>query len=211
MTTFHDLIFRTLVELRQEPGVSVQQYAEDTLASILQRQFNIFFDHYWWPTYTTNRELFTLNGNTGEVIEDLVPKIKRSDDIRFIWLGNSTTPLSAMPPQLNAVTFRNFYETVPTAKLFRVVPITTTGSVTITYRTKPAPFMPNDEVMLDDDLLVCATCFNYLADDEDAPNAIKKFQDATAKREAQLREAMNKGPIPFGAPAASPMTDWWTP
>jgi hypothetical protein len=210
MTTFNDLIFRTLVELRQEPGVSVQQYAEDTIAAILQRQFNAFFDHYWWPTYTTNREVFTLNGTTGEVIEDLSQKIKRSDDIRYIWYESETAPLSAMPPQLNVATFRRFYETVPSAKLFRIWPITTTGHVTVTYRTKPPPFLANDEVKIDDDLLVCATAFNYLADDEDAPNAIKKFSEATAKREAQLREALNKGPIPFGAPAASPFTDWMT-
>jgi len=210
MTTFHDLIFRSLVELRQEPGVSVQQYAEDTIAAILQRQFNIFFDHYWWPTYTTNREVFTLNGFDGQVIEDLTTKIKRTDDIRFIWYGSETTPLSAMPAHMNAVTFRRYYETVPNDKLFRIWPVTTTGYVTITYRTKPAPFLPDDDVKIDDDLLVCATCFNYLADDEDAPNAIKKFQEATAKREAQLREAMNRGPIPFGSPAASPFTDWMT-
>jgi len=210
MTTFNDLIFRALVELRQEPGVSVQQYAEDTLAAILQRQFNIFFDHYWWPTYTTNREMFTLNGQDGQVIEDLTQKIKRSDDIRYIWYESEPTPLAAMPPHLNSVTFRRYYETVPNNKLFRIVPMTTTGRVTLTYRTKPAPFLANDDVKLDDDLLVCATCFNYLADDEDAPNAIKKFSEATAKREAQLREALNKGPIPFGAPAASPFTDWMT-
>jgi len=210
MTAFHDLVFRTLVELRQEPGVSVQQYAEDTIAAILQRQFNVFFDHYWWPTYTTNREVFTLNGLTGEVIEDLTQKIKRTDDIRFIWYENETTPLPAMPPQLNVVTYRRFYETVPSDKLFRIWPVTTTGHVTVTYRTKPPPFLADDQVKLDDDLLVCATAFSYLADDEDAPNAIKKFQEATAKREAQLREAMNKGPIPFGAPASSPFTDWMT-
>ena len=113
-----------------------------------------------------------------------------------------------MPPEVNVVSFRKYYEYVPNDKIFRILPETTTGKVRVTYRTKPPPFLANDQVKLDDDLLVCATCFNYLADDEDAPNAIKKFSDATAKREAQLREAMNRGPIPYGAPAASPLTEW---
>jgi hypothetical protein len=210
MTTFSDLIQRTLIELRQEPGISVQQYAEDIVAAILQRQFNVFFDHYWWPTYTTNREVMTLNGLDGQVIEDLRQKIKRSDDVRFIWYGTETAPLTAMPPGMNMVTFRRYYENVPNDKIFRILPITTTGTITVTYRTKPAPFIYNDEVKIDDDLLVCATAYNYLADDEDAPNSIKKFAEATAKREEQLREAMNRGPIPYGAPAASPFVDWMT-
>jgi len=210
MTTFAELIRKSLVELRQEPGISVQQYSENVIAAILQRQFNVFFDHYWWPRYTTHRELMTLNGVDGRVTTDLRDKIKRADDIRFIWLQEEGTPLPAQPAHYNAATFRRFYETTPDDSIFRVVPIDTEGYVRVTYRTKPKDFQPNDPVYLDDDLLVCATCFNYLADDEDAPNSVKKFQEATAKREAQLREAMNRGPIPFGAPAASPFTDWMT-
>jgi hypothetical protein len=212
MITFNDLIQRVIVELRQEPGISVQQYAEDIIAAIIQRQFNVFFDHYWWPSYVVNGEAMTLNGIDGRVIEDLRDKIKRHDDIRYIWLENDVAPLNAMPSMTNPNNFsyRRYYDTVPDDKIFRVIPITTTGIVRVTYRTLPTRFLPNDVVKLDPDLLVCATCLNYLADDEDAPAAIKKFQDATAKREEQLRAALNRGPIPFGAPAASPMTDWMT-
>jgi len=208
--TFHELVNRVLVELRQEPGISVQQYSEDVIAAILQRQFNIFFDHYWWPRYTTNREPFTLTGHDGRVTADLRGKITGFDDIRYIWYENEPQPLSAAPAWMNANTYRKYYQTVPDDSIFQVIPITTTGTVYVTYRTHPHQLQPNDVVHIDADLLVCATCFNYLADDEDAPNAVKKFQDATAKREAQLREAMNKGPIPFGNPAASPMTEWMT-
>lgn len=212
MITFNDLIQRVIVELRQEPGISVQQYAEDIIAAIIQRQFNVFFDHYWWPSYVVNGEAMTLNGIDGRVIEDLRDKIKRHDDIRYIWLENDVAPLNAMPSMTNPnnASYRRYYDTVPDDKIFRVIPITTTGIVRVTYRTLPTRFLPNDVVKLDPDLLVCATCLNYLADDEDAPAAIKKFQDATAKREEQLRAALNRGPIPFGAPAASPMTDWMT-
>ncbi len=210
MTTFSDLIQKTLIELRQEPGISVQQYAEDTIAAILQRQFNSFFDHYWWPAYTTNREVMNLNGIDGQVTQDLTEKIKRSDDVRYIWYQSEMNPLAMMPPNLNSASYRRYYENVPNDKIFRIVPITTTGYITVTYRTKPDPFIANDEVKLDDDLLVCATAFNYLSDDEDAPNSIKKFAEAAAKREEQLRESMNKGPIPYGAQAASPFVDWMT-
>jgi hypothetical protein len=210
MPTFADLIHKTLVELRQEPGISVQQYSEDVIAAILQRQFNIFFDHYWWPRYTTNRAQFTLNGVDGRVTTDLREKIRRADDIRNIWYQSENTPLPAFPAHVNGGNYRMYYDTVPDSQIFKIVPENTTGYVTVSYRTKPKPFMPNDEVFLDEDLLVCATCFNYLADDEDAPNSVKKFQEATAKREAQLREAMNRGPIPFGAPAMSPFTSWMT-
>ena len=213
MSTFSELIHKCLVELRQEVGISVQQYTEDVLAAILQRQFNIFFDHYWWPTYYTVSP-FTLDGLTGAVTADLTDRIKRFDDIRYVWHESDITPLAVLPPALNprsigpGTAFRKYYAPYPDSTLFRVVPPTLTGEVNIGYRMKPDPFKPNDEVKLDDDLLTNATCFNYLADDEDAPNAIKKFQEATAKREAQLREVMNRGPVPIGAPQASPFTDW---
>jgi hypothetical protein len=213
MTTFSDLINKCLVELRQEVGVSVQQYSEDVIAAILQRQFNIFFDHYWWPAYYAI-ETFPLNGTTGAVTEDLTEKIKRFDDIRYVWHEKDTHPLTVMPPAINPSTvgpgtsFRKHYMSVPDSTIFRVVPYTLTGTVTVGYRMKPEPFHPNDEVKLDDDLLTNATCFNYLADDEDAPNSIKKFQEATAKREAQLREVMNRGPVPIGIGSPSPFTDW---
>lgn len=208
--TFGNLVQRALVELRQEPGVSVQQYAEDTLAAIMQRQFNIFFDHYWWPAYLTNGEVMTLNGVDGRVTTNLQDKIKRPEDVRYIWYSNYPIPLNAAPPMMNPNSghFAKYYDTVADDKIFRILPVTTTGTISVTYRTKPKEFLPNDIVKLDGDLLVCATCFNYLADDEDAPNALKKFQDATAKREAQLREALNRGPIPFGAAVPSPFDGW---
>jgi hypothetical protein len=209
MTTFSDLINKCLVELRQETGISVQQYSEDVLAAILQRQFNVFFDHYWWPAYLKGGT-FTLNGTTGRVTDDLTEKIKRIDDIRYIWLEGQPNPLPMHPPALNPFsnTSRVAWYPDSTGGLFWITPPTTTGNLNIVYRTKPEPFMPNDEVKLDDDLLVCATCSNYLADDEDAPNSIKKFMEATAKREAQLREVLNRGPMPIGAGSPSPFNDW---
>lgn len=211
MTTFGDLIFRVLVELRQEPGISVQQYAEDTIAAILQRQFNTFFDHYWWPRYFQGRE-FTLNGINGAVTEDLTKLIKRVDDIRHIFLNGDTNHLPAFPIGANysVPTFRSYYSPHYSDKIFVIFPPTTQGKIYVTFRTLPERFKPNDEVHIDGDLLVMATCFNYLADDEDAPNSIKKFQEATAKREAQLREVLNRGPIPFGSQATSPFTEWMT-
>jgi hypothetical protein len=209
MPTFADLIQRTIVELRQEPGVSVQQYAEEIIAAILQRQFNTFFDHYWWPRYMGG-EIMALNGTNGQVTTDLRDKIKRLEDIRYIWYESDPTPLSQMPPMMNPtiVGFRKYYAPAANDQLFYIFPINTTGNVSIIYRTLPNPFLPNDEIYIDGDLLVCATCFSYLADDEDAPAAIKKFQEATARREEQLREMLNKGPVPIGHPAASPFTDW---
>lgn len=210
MITFAELVNRTIIELRQEPGVSVQQYAEDILAAILQRQFNVFFDHYWWPRYLTHGEAMPLNGQDGRVTTDLTNKIKRADDIRYIWYEGDSNPLGVMPPMMNPATasFRKYYATTSDDKIFMIVPPQTAGLVRVTYRTKPAPFLANDEVKMDEDLLICATAFHYLADDEDAPNSIKKFQEATAKREAQLREALNRGPVPFGAEAGSPLTEW---
>src|SRR5678815_1573704 len=121
--------------------------------------------------YTTNRAMFILNGVDGRVVEDLRDKIKRIDDIRYIWLQEEGTPLPALPAHANAATYRKFYTSTPDDSIFQVIPVETEGYVRVTYRTKPKPFTANDEVHLDDDLLVCATAFNYLADDEDAPNS----------------------------------------
>ena len=210
--TFSDLIQRCLVELRQEPGISVQQYSEDNLAAILQRVFNTFFDHYWWPVYMTHGEAMVLNGVTGRVTTQLVDKIKRPDDVRFIWYESDVNPLSVLPPTMNPhqATFRRYYAHTNDDSIFMILPPTSTGTVRVTYRTLPSPFLPNDEVRLDADLLVVSTCFNYVSDDEDSPATVKKFAELAGKREGQLREAMNKGPVPIGGGAMSPFTDWMT-
>jgi hypothetical protein len=209
--TFSDLIQKCLVELRLEAGISVQQYSEDVLAAILQRQFNTFFDHYWWPNYY-QAYAFTLNGFDGGTTQDKTAYIKRYEDVRYVWWENDPNPLTRLPPMMNPLqansSWRKYFCPVPGDQLFLVLPITLTGTIYAGARNLPDPFKPNDPVKIDSDLLVTATCYNYLADDEDSQSATKKFAEAAGKREAQLREMMNKGPVPFGPGPASPFNDW---
>ena len=212
MSTFSELVQKTIVELRMEGGVSVQQYAEDIIAAKLQRMFNTLFDQYYWPAYTVHGESFTLDGSTGVVTGDLTSKIKRQDDIGAIWYGSEIKPLPRKPMWINVATLtgglRRYWEPTSTTKIFRIIPIASTGTVRVTYRTKPDNFIASDEVKLDDDLLVGATVLDWLTDMADSELSVKKWEQTVNKRETQLRAAMNAGGVPFGSAAPSAYNEW---
>jgi len=211
MSTFEELVQKTIVELKLENGVAVQAYAEDTIAAKLQRVFNALFDQYFFPRYTATTT-YTLDGSTGKVTATLTSVIKRADDIKHIWYATNTRELPRKPSWINpnALTggIRRYWEPVADNKIFRILPITTTGNVTVSYRTKPADFTAGDTVYMDDDLLVSGAVFDWLVDEGENEMAVKKWKGIFDARESQIRQALNSGPIPFGTAAPSPFTDW---
>jgi hypothetical protein len=60
---------------------------------------------------------------------------------------------------------------------FKVLPITTTGKVYVTYRTKPPDFEQDDDIIyMDTQLLMLGTCWDVLEDDGTNPGASDKFR-----------------------------------
>jgi hypothetical protein len=163
-------------------GVSVQQYAEDPILHGIQTAFDRLFKLRFWPSYS-EWATWTLDGTTGKVTTDLTSLVKDFTDIANIWYGSDTNPLTRRPTYTNPAnitgTRPRYWEPLkqePT-RIFRILPITSTGNVTAYYRTKPADFDIDSTLYLDPLLLELASALAYLASDNANPTMINLVQE----------------------------------
>ena len=164
------LVTRVEKRLRIVAGVSAQLYAEDTIAHSIQTSFDRLFKIRWWPMYS-DQTTWTLDGTTGRVTTDLTALIKTFTDIHRIWYDEDESPLMRLPsdkrPDKVTGTKARYWEPLkqtPT-RVFRVLPITTTGDVHVRYKTKPDDFLITDTIYLDPLLLELAAAYEYVVTD----------------------------------------------
>ncbi len=173
-------------------GRSVQLYAEDRIVEMIQHKFDILFDLVFWSQFCSWRTS-ALDGTTGVVTENLTDILKRFEDIQVIYKYDTNHPLtefqqSIMNPDTVSGTSPRFFEPVNnTEKVFRVLPVTSTGQITYRIRTKPAPFTEEDEVNFDDQALILGATYDYLEDSGTNPQATEKFRLLFESRVAQLK------------------------
>lgn len=180
MIEFGDIVTKVLQRLSLVEGLDAQIYAEPRIALAVQHKFDTLFREYWLPEYTTYQEEYQLDGVTGQITGNLTDKILDWRDLHSVFWENSSKPLPLAP-----VTVRDIDITYPSirpnmklpAKVFKILPVTTTGKVWITYRTKPDDFEEDsDEIFLDTQLLLLGTCYDVLEDDGTNPGAADKFK-----------------------------------
>ena len=137
------------------------------------------------------QEEFTLDGANGVITGDCLQRIKDWRDIHSIFHENSHKPYATSTTRL----LRDVDINYPSIRLLariahrsgsRSLPVTTTGKVLVTYRTKPDDFEEDgDEIYMDTQLLLLGTCWDVLEDDGTNPGASDKFrvlfQDALAQ------------------------------
>ena len=165
------LVTRVEKRLRIVAGVSAQLYAEDTILHSIQTSFDRLFKIRWWPMYTTALATYTLDGTTGKVTTDLTALIKHFTDIQRIWYDEDEAPLTRLrtdkrPDKVTGTNAR-YWEPLkqePT-RVFRVIPITTTGDVHVRFKTKPDDFLITDTIYLDPLLLELAASYEYVVTD----------------------------------------------
>lgn len=164
------LVTRVEKRLRMVAGVSVQLYAEDHILHSIQTAFDRLFMLRWWPSYMS-WSTWTLDGATGKITSDLTALIKDFVDIRKIWYDTSDESLSRVPANLRAGrltgTRARYWEPLKqdVIRVFRILPITTTGDVHVHYRTKPNDFATDDTIYLDALLLELAAAYEYVIAD----------------------------------------------
>ncbi len=212
MYTFSEVITNVERLLRQEAGQSVQQYAEGTIAKLLQDSFDRIFKMYWLPEYYNPGEDMTLDGTTGKVTNDLTAKILKVKDIRFVWMAPYIHPLTWKPPHLAPtmlVGLVPMLEPVAGDKIFRVFPVTTAGTITVAYRTPPATFTNNADVPESCRMLMEAeAAFVYATDDGANDLMVKRLEKLVNDRDGELRAEQHLGPRPLAPGRGAPLTVW---
>ena len=205
------------------PGTSVQIYAEDRIASMLQHKFDILFSEKFWPQHLVWRES-TLDGTLGVVTDDLSDTLVDFDDICVIFKSGRNTPIPLLPvrvinPYLLTGTSPRFFAAIADgesndSKVFQIWPKASTGDLQWAFRKHPKAdtpgrlFVPADTVPFDDHALILGAVFDALEDDGTNPNATQKFQSMFEARLKQLKRNINSVPIPLDQGASGIPTDW---
>lgn len=208
MTTFAELISRTATRLSMVSGKGVQIYAEDKIAEMLQHKFDVLFDEQFWPQHKFTTQ-YTLDGTLGVVTADLTNVLKRFVDIRFVMVGSTTTGLPILPTSINpfglsGTTPVYIDSNTRVDKTFNVWPKTATGTITLSGRTKPAPFVSDDTVDFDEQLLILGATYDYLEDDASNPGATQKFEAMFDSRRKQWHRMLNAQPVSLDPITQSP-------
>lgn len=221
-TTTRLVMERTLVQLSQVPGASVQLYSEETIIEYIRTQFYMYFEEYTWPAYE-EWTFGTLDGTLGVITRDLTlvnateyPRLLRQyEDIYGVYPTGSEIPLTEMPQGVpprrisggTAPMFIRAYNA--NNKIFRVVPDTATGDVDIHYRARPSEINIDTVLYMDETLLALAATYMYLSKDGANAGNVQEIQAMLATREGQLSHQRAR-PIPTSNSRRSyTVSNWW--
>jgi hypothetical protein len=162
--TLRQAIDKTLRRVQLATGPDTQLYAEEPIKEIIQHKFDVLFDDTWWPQFFNPGETFTLDGSTGKVVEDISAKIKRYQDIRHVWYSTYPNPIGRISGRVNSSNITAWsYAPTSGPKIFAVYPTNTTGSITVSYRTKPADLIDDtDTIDMDEHLIVLGSAYDYI-------------------------------------------------
>ena len=185
------LVQLCIKRISQVDGVGVQLYAEDRLVDMIQHKFEELAIRDWWP-WLMSWVTLTLDGVTGSHTTDLSSTVRDHRDIRAIFIDGRRNPMKKLPttvnPYLLSGTTPMYYELInsPT-KLFKVWPITATGTLYAHVRTIAARYnISTTEVPFDPEALVLGTAYDYLVDDGTNPDASNKMRDMFDARVNEL-------------------------
>ena len=203
MSTFRQIIEKVLTELSMVAGAAAQVYAEPQIGQKVQQVYNRLYREFWWPDLMS-WQTWTLDGTTGMVTSDVSSVLKYSYDLQLMFIGGTDQKIPRLPPDINpnllTGTVPDYFEIVNDAtKVFRVLPITSTGTITARVRTKQDDFQDSDTVNFDDDLLVYATVVDYAADDGSNSGQIAKYQNYFDDLMRQFRVLYNDDYVPLNA------------
>jgi hypothetical protein len=206
MTLVSDIVNRIERRIAQLSGPGAQTFTQDILIEHITSAFNNTFDQHTWPAYMV-WVATSFDGVTGAVTADL----SDFSDILGVYPGTISSPLPNAPvdvvPMLMQGSSPLYIIPYPERvdKVFRVIPFTSTGDVYVNYKSSPTNIDMDTNLHVDEELLVCAATFLYLADDATNPTAtnvalgrLQSQEKAVAQRLAQ------RFPLtPFGSQTSS--------
>ncbi len=204
-----DIVDAVYTELSVAGGVNTQVYGDDKMLLKLQHKFDVLFDRLWWPQFMTYGEVMPLDGVTGTVTTVLTTKITRWYDVQSVYYESEPYPLPKMPHNINPGNIRRrVIAPINTNKIFKVIPITTEGDLTVNYRTKPADLAYGGTIDFDKMLLVHGVCADALINDGVNPDDAEKYNKMFADRFAEFARQEHNHSIPLDQYSSGIPTEW---
>jgi hypothetical protein len=219
------LTAKTIVRLRAVPGPSVQLYAEDAIAQILEETYEMVRSIRWWDHLMSwsNQQ---LDGSTGRITGTIIGARERFRDVQHVFYGTNNTPIPIASSDIN--TFRltgtlprfieplNVVDDAAGTKLVRVWPLasitTSDKPIRLRVRTDPANVFTDPSVIIpfDATCLINGAAHKYAADDGTNPASVMSLQNAFEARLEQLRRQHDSAVVLLDPRMSNPnTTDLW--
>jgi hypothetical protein len=208
-STYTALITAAMLRLRQVSGTQTQLYSEPVVGSYIQEGYEILRKETWWP-WLMKRVNGTLDGTTGKVTGTpwATAGLTDFDDIRAVWLSSYQQRMAMVgedinPDTLTSQQFARYVEPLsihddPTSNyLFRLLPVTTVGTVYVWARCDPVSLFttPSVVVPMNKYLLHNYAMWRYMTDDGSNPGAAGAALQAYEKLKDQELQKVNDQPI----------------
>lgn len=190
------MAFKTLAQLTtavetalyQVAGPAVQIYSEAIIQQMVQDAFDHCFTKRFW-NYFMVRETRVLDGTTGKIT--VAPtSITQYDDLQYVFREGQRRPLLKLPSMYNTLgmtgTTARFIGASGDTKLFIAYPITSTGTVQLSGRRRPAAYTSGQTVEFDHLCLRHFAAFSYFAGDGSNPAEASRHQALFEARLEQL-------------------------
>lgn len=209
MATFGTLITRCLTRLRQQGGLDVNVYSQPVIAEMLQHKFDTLFDRRFWDRHLVS-STWALDGTTGLITADISALVKQFNDIKNVWPDGYRNPIPRLDKNVNPEYVNNtvFAPHAVATKVFKIYPVTTSGTITVSYRTKSTPFVEDDEVPFDEQCLILGTCYDFLSDDGADRVMIEKFMGMYRDRLDRLEKLEDQHGHSLHSQTAAIVTEW---
>jgi hypothetical protein len=218
--TLSELVLDVHKRLSMAPGTSVQTYAEDHTASLVQEEFDLLAREqgYWWP-HLMEWYVSSLDGTTGLCVDVInaagVDRVEHRD-LRFVYHGSNQRPTPILPStNLNPYTMSTGKRYIEyrndSSKLFRTWPLTTTGAVYVHIRRLPTEFAAADTVPFDDATLMNKVAWRLATNDGDNVNQGIMFLNNFEAAFQAVKLAYNEPPIDLDPRVQYVNDTWWEP
>lgn len=212
--TQSDCVQEVIKQMSMVPGTSVQNYAEDIIASYVQSAFDEIFDSYFWPNYSS-WQTYTLDGTLGIPNADISSTLKRYEDIGKMLIGGTDREVKKLPTDTNpflitgsSPKFFAPYLTTP-ERIFQIYPNESTGTVVCRVRTHPGDFESSTSVKIDKWLVVYKAAWLYCEQDASNPGQTAVFQKRYEDRFIQVTgNIIGTGLVAFDPREGSTETEW---
>lgn len=218
--SFTTLLAETVQRTRQVGGAGTQLYAEPVLSQYLQEAFDIVRAEDYWPQMMAWKS-GTLDGSTGQVASGALSPISDFNDILGIYYESYQERLPTLPLSVNPYSIvgsvARYVEPLAIAdeptpdKLFKVWPLTLTGTVRVHARviptgafTNPAVIIPFDHIYLEN-----YAAWRWFSDDAANPAAANAALQVMEERKKQLIEMRNSQPSWLDPQQTITGTGWW--
>jgi len=218
MATARQIISEVERLVGEAAGAGVQIHAEDGMLETLNRVARLAFTRFTWDQYVNWQEL-TLDGTTGLITdEEAFLDVSGVEDFLAIYRQGETIPLPKLDRKANPFRMTGTkvlcWTVLPynhddfQAKRLQFWPRTATDTLEVCTRLDPTPFVFEDEIHMDRDILVAGTAWLTTLGDDLNPAAAEGYKNFMDERFSTIMKALAMQPTTSDGRAPVP-NDWY--